>query len=167
MGRDKALLCLDGEPMARRLARVLTLAGCAPVALVGRQPALATLGVPVVTEPGAEADDRHPLLGVAAALRAAGSGLALLCPCDLPGLRPEHVRALIDLGRPCVARAAGRIHPLLAVLRAEDADRAAALASRGAGAHALTGGLEAVDLPEDALLDANRPEDLPDPTQVR
>lgn len=165
MGRDKALLPLEGEPLALRVAAVLRAAGCAPVALVGRQTALWELGLPVVAEP--ETGDRHPLLGLAAALASLPGGLCLVCPCDLVGLRPEHVRALLARGGPCVARTGGRIHPLLAVLDAAEAPRAAALASSGAGAHALTGGLEPVDLPPEALHDANRPEDLPDGAALR
>ena len=37
-GSDKALYCLDGEPMAVRTARILTEAGLSSVALVVRAP---------------------------------------------------------------------------------------------------------------------------------
>lgn len=171
MGTDKALILLDGEPLGRRLARMLAEVGCDPVWLVGRQPELRALGLPVVAEPGAPEDDRHPLWGVAAALRAAAArdpeGLALICPCDLTGLRPEHLRLLLARGGPCVARAGGRIHPLLALLPAALAERAETLAAEGAAAHALSAGLDPVDLPEEALHDSNRPEDLPPGARVR
>ena len=69
MGRDKALLPLDGVPLAARLAEVLRAGGCDPVGIVGRRPELRTLGLPVLFEPGfgeATAEERvhHPLLGV-------------------------------------------------------------------------------------------------------
>lgn len=158
MGQDKALILVDGEALGARLARVLRLGGCPRVTLVGRQAALATLGLPVIAEE--EGRDFHPLWGVAAALRAS-EGLALICPCDLVGLLPQHVALLLAAGGPCVARAEDRIHPLLAVLPADQADRAAALAAEGASAHALTAALPPVALPAAALWDANRPEDLP------
>lgn len=159
MGQDKALLRLGDAPMAARVAAVLAAGGCAPVSLVGRQPGLLALGLPVVAE--AEEGALHPLFGVAAALDAAREHeRVLLCPCDLPQLEAAHVAALLAFGAPCVARAAGRVHPLLAVLSPTEASRARALAHAGAGAHALTGGLPAVELPEAALLDANRPTDL-------
>ncbi len=163
MGQDKALVLLDGVPLGLRAARTLSLAGCAPVHLVGRQPALATLGLPLITEPGEPDADRHPLLGVAAALRAAGTGLALICPCDLVNLQAEQVARLLSLGEPCVAASGERLHPLLALLPATYADRALELALAGLGAHRLCAGLPRVDLPEEALLDANRPEELPPP----
>lgn len=183
MGRDKALVPVDGVPMALRVAQVLLEGGCGPVRVVGSQPGLLELGIPVVLDHrsggdsgsgidiGIDADaaptaapppgDRHPLYGVASALEAAGEGLALICPCDLVSLRPEHVAALLAVGGPCVAAAEGRVHPLLAVVRAEEAERAWELARAGAGAHALTGGLPRVELPAEALRDANRPDDLP------
>ena len=160
MGQDKAALLWRGVALAQRVAETLTAGGCAPVTLVGRQPALAELGYPVLAED--EEGALHPLFGVAAALDAStGFPLILVSPCDLTQLAPEHVAALLAVGGPCVARAQGRIHPLLAVLAPSEASRARALAIRGAGAHALTGALPPVDLPPGALLDANRPSDLP------
>lgn len=165
MGRDKALLPLDGVPLAARTALVLRAGGCEPVMVVGRRPELRALGLPVLFEPGfggetPEERGHHPLLGLATALASLTEGLALVAPCDLVGLRAEHVALLLAVGCPCVARAGGRVHPLLAVLSVHDAARAAALAAEDGSAFALTGGLFPVDLPERALHDANRPEDL-------
>src|SRR5690606_32897540 len=49
MGTDKALLEVDGRPLARRLAEVLAAAGCDPVwCQGGDEPALRALGLDVV-----------------------------------------------------------------------------------------------------------------------
>ena len=56
MGRDKALVAVDGVAMAERVARALEAAGCADVRFVGGDaPALAALGRPVLPDayPGA------------------------------------------------------------------------------------------------------------------
>lgn len=157
MGQDKATVLLDGEPLAARMLRVLIAGGCASATLVGNLAALDELG-PVLREPEGP---YHPLRGVAAALAACASPLLLIAPCDLVSLQPEHIAALLAVGGPCVARADGRVHPLLAVIATDQAARAAGLADIGASARALTADLVPVDLPPGALLDANRPEDLP------
>ena len=153
MGRDKALLPIDGEPLAARTARVLQESGCAPVALVGRQPELTTLGLPVITEP---AGVRHPLIGVATALRQADSPLALLTPCDLPRLTAAAVRCLLAAARPC--RALGQ--PLLCILPTSDARRALEHAQRGGSAREFVASLPAISVSMDALLNLNTPMDL-------
>ena len=153
MGRDKAFILVDGDPLARRTALTLQAAGCAPVHLVGNQPPLDTLGFPTLREP--ETGRRHPLYGVAAGL-SAGHALSLFVPCDLPRLTDEAVRRLLSAGAPC--RAAGQ--PLLCVLPAGLAARALSLAEEGAPVRALVGHLPAVPLPDEALHNANRPADL-------
>ena len=69
MGRDKALLEIEGIPMARRVAEVMRLAGCIPVFAVG--PARLAAGLDVVSDdhPG-----EGPLGGILTALRAAAPG---------------------------------------------------------------------------------------------
>lgn len=147
------MLLLDGEPMAARTARALQDAGCAPVALVGRQPALATLGLPVITEP---AGTRHPLIGVHAALQQTSSPLALFAPCDLPHLSAAALRCLLSQGQPC--RVLGQ--PLLCILPLTAARHALAHALAGASARAFVAHLPAVTVPEEALLNLNTPMDL-------
>jgi len=162
MGQDKALVEIAGKPLARRLAEVLQRAGCAPVSLVGRQPALGALGLPVIRE---SAVGHHPLFGVAAALGTLEKGLALFAPCDLLHLEPSHIARLLETGQPCVAEGPRGVHPLLVVLPTILGERAEALAEAGAPAHALVEGLLRVTLPEAALQDANRPVDLPQPPE--
>ena len=158
MGRDKALLPVDGVPMALRVARALAAAGCAPVTLVGRQSTLEALGLPVLSAEE-DAAHRHPLWGVAAALQAsAGAPLVCLAPCDLADLTAEALAPLLARGGPCVA--AGQ--PLLCVLAPSPplAEAARRLAAQQAPVRALTRDLPAITVPEAALRNVNRPADL-------
>lgn len=153
MGRDKAFIVVDGEPLARRTALVLQAGGCDPVSLVGNQPGLSGLGLPVIHEP--DTAQRHPLIGVAAALRL-GPPLVMFAPCDLPRLTADAVAALLSCGGPC--RAKGQ--PLLCILPATLAAQAAALAAQGAPVRALVGNLPEVTVPHATLHNANTPDDL-------
>ena len=153
MGRDKALLPISGQPMASRTAHVLQRAGCAPVALVGRQPGLVGLGHPVVTEPSGV---HHPLVGVWAALACTTQPLALFAPCDLAHLTPDAVRSLLAQQRPCRAEA----QPLLCILPVTMAHRARVQAQRGGSVRAFVADLPAVPIDADVLLNVNTPMDL-------
>ena len=158
MGSDKALIELDGVALAVRVARCLQAGGCISAHLVGRQPELAQLGLPVLVDEG---PDRHPLRGVAAALSHSRTDLALFAPCDLISLTPHSVGLLLDHQGPCVAQGPNGMHPLLAVLPRHYAAQALRLAQAGQPAHALVTDLPRVTLPGHELTDANRPVDLP------
>lgn len=100
MGRTKALLEVDGVPMADRVAGVLRAVGCSPVLAVGGDlRALATLSVPVVRD---RYPDQGPLGGLLHALEVlvGSSGPAvervLVAACDLPDLTVESVAALLS-----------------------------------------------------------------------
>jgi len=153
MGRDKAFLPIDGEPLAVRTARILEEAGCHPVTLVGRQSGLRALGWSVLTEPDGT---HHPLRGVAAALAISSGPLVLFAPCDLPCLTPTAVRLLLEAGQPCIAAD----QPLLCVLSPEAASHAAHHASAGGSVYAFMAGLPQIALPPQVLLNANTPEEL-------
>ena len=93
MGTDKALVEIDGVPMAERVARVLEAAGCDPVVFVGGDPVLAALGRRHVPDrwPG-----EGPVGGVVTALYALEDAHAVLVAgCDLPDLTVETVAAVI------------------------------------------------------------------------
>lgn len=81
MGRDKALIEVDGLALARRVADALVAGGCTRVlAIGGDAPALTALGLEPVPDrwPG-----EGPLGGLATALGAASDGdLLVLAPCD-------------------------------------------------------------------------------------
>ena len=158
MGKDKALLSVDGVSLTRRTADVLTACGVQQVFAVGRQQELASVGLPVITESHKE---HHPLFGVAAALKAIDEPLVLFVPCDLVNLMTTHVQVMLDFGAPCVASNAGVVHPLIAVLPPELGIQAEHIATTGGSAHRLIEGLPIIDLPEPELTDANHPEQLP------
>jgi molybdenum cofactor guanylyltransferase len=93
MGRPKAWLLVDGEPMAARVASVLAAGGCSPVRFVGATPD-ADLDVHTENipdhEPGA-----GPLGGVLTALRSSGADV-VVAACDLVAIDPDDVRALLE-----------------------------------------------------------------------
>ena len=94
MGRDKALLVVNGSPMAARIGSTLTAAGCAPVAAIGGdRAALGALGLTVVPDryPG-----EGPLGGVLAALHHfAAHDAVVITACDLPMLTAATVSAVL------------------------------------------------------------------------
>lgn len=169
MGRTKALVEVDGVPMARRAAEVLAAAGCVSVVAIGGDPVeLEPLGLPVLAErhPGS-----GPLGGVIRALEwsadANVDGVVIVA-CDLPFLGVREVTRLVDALRRhpdvdvVVARTA-RIEPACAVWRP---DAAAALHEMfDAGERALHRAIERVtsievDVDPHALGNINTPEDL-------
>jgi len=158
MGRDKAILPIHGIPMALRIAGILKEGGCDEIHLVGRQQALAKLGLPVIVDNSAQS---HPLIGVASALEQISGEVLLIAPCDLIHIERPHVEKLVRFGRPCVAISDGQLHPLFAVIPTHWAQKAYDLAQSGAPAMALTGSLPKIELPTGALFDANTPADLP------
>lgn len=113
MGTDKALVEVDGVPMAVRVADALEGGGCRPVAFVGGDVALLDrFGRTTVPDdwPGA-----GPLGGVLTALRATEDDV-VAAACDLPFVDVGSVRALIDAGAGfdvAVARTT-RLQPALA-----------------------------------------------------
>lgn len=94
MGRDKALIEVDGVPMARRVADVLRAGGCDRILAVGGDAeALAALGLEPIADrwPG-----EGPLGGLATALLAADDGdVLVLAPCDWLHPSPELVASLV------------------------------------------------------------------------
>jgi molybdopterin-guanine dinucleotide biosynthesis protein A len=150
MGRDKALVEVDGVAMAARVAAAMRAAGALVVARIGSE-------VPDAF-PG-----EGPLGGIITALRWAGDEHVLVAPCDMPWVEASHFSALANaLGAHDVAFVAGQ-HLLaawapraLAVLETAFADgerspRRALTRLRGV----------AVDLGEgDWSRDVDTPEDL-------
>src|SRR5262245_1565825 len=80
MGRDKALVEVDGRPMAGRVAAALREAGAAEVQAIGGDAAgLGELGLDVVPDrfPG-----EGPLGGIVTALSAASQPVTVVVACD-------------------------------------------------------------------------------------
>lgn len=94
MGRDKALIEREGEPLAVRVAAALRVGGCHDVwAAGGDERALRALGLEVLTDrfPG-----QGPLGGLATALAAAPlGGVLVLAPCDVLDPDPRVTRTLL------------------------------------------------------------------------
>ena len=86
MGRDKALVEVDGVPMAERVAAALRDAGATAIARVG-----GASGDVVDAFPG-----EGPLGGLITALRWAGGDAVVTAPCDMPWIEASHVQALVD-----------------------------------------------------------------------
>ncbi|MEY2470988.1 MAG: molybdenum cofactor guanylyltransferase [Actinomycetota bacterium] len=82
MGRDKALVEVDGVAMAERVAAVLRAGGARTVVRVGGD-------VPDLY-PG-----EGPLGGIITALRWAGAERLVVAPCDMPWIEAPHVAALV------------------------------------------------------------------------
>lgn len=116
MGRDKALLPFDGQPLFVRARRALA-ALCGRVLIAGDRPDLASADCPAYA-------DRFPgssLGGLHAALSHADTDWICVLPCDLPQPSPRLLQALLDRRAPevdaVVPRHAGGSEPLIACYR--------------------------------------------------
>jgi len=178
MGRNKALVDVDGTPLADRVATALRRGGCDPVVAIGGDPdALAALTVPVVPDrrPG-----QGPLGGILDGLElfdvtdgsALGppTGWMLAVACDLPDLTPAVVQELTAVG---AATTPGAVDVVVArTHRLEPAVAMWSLASRPAVSAMYQGGERAVhrviralrhvevDVDAAALRNVNTPDDL-------
>lgn len=170
MGRDKAWIEIDGEPLVGRAARVLREAGVDEVVVVGGDAAaVRRAGLEYVVD---ERPGHGPLGGVLTALRHAADRSArhvAVVACDLARLDAATVGSLLDAMGPDVAVAAahtGRIEPLCAVWSVDRSLGAVADAvERGERAvHVVLAdlGVTSVAVDPAVLHNANRPEDLTD-----
>lgn len=179
MGRDKALVEVDGVPLARRVADALVAGGCSRVlAIGGDAAALGALGLEPVADrwPG-----EGPLGGLATAMAGAvdvaGEGAVLvLAPCDLVTPSPAAITALAEAlegtgraahpvvdGRaqwlPSAWRVGAALSAEVAALVDDGARRLDAVA--GVAGVAAVGAARAVVLPVEAVADADTPAELP------
>lgn len=162
MGTDKALVAVDGVPMARRMVDVLTEARCRPVvAIGGNRAALDVLGLDQVMADEFPGDG--PLGGILTALSLGAP--AMVVACDLPRLTASTVVATIAaLGDhdAAVART-DRAEPLCAIWSAA---AAAVLRTRfAAGERAVHRAMDGLDIawvavPAAELRNVNTPGDL-------
>lgn len=169
MGRDKALVEVDGAPMAARVANALRSAGAtAVVAVGGDRDALAALGFDHVPDdhPG-----DGPLGAVATTLRRVGTRpLVAVLGCDLVDPQPDVVRELVrrlDTGVAdvVVPRVDGRAQWMHAVWRRRVSGVLADVFA--SGERSVFGAVHGLDVdfhdagPTSAFHDADTPEDLP------
>ena len=171
MGADKALLDVDGRPLAVRVADALRAAGATHVVAVGGDlDGLRALGLDAVPDqhPG-----EGPLGGILTALAATTEDVVMVLACDLPGADATAIGAVVDAlddadvaaprhdGRHELLHAAyhRRAQPALAAAFAEG-ERAVHRACRGltlSPSKALPGPpLADADTPEELGLDRNR-----------
>lgn len=165
MGADKALLVVDGRPMAVRIADALWEAGCHPVWCQGGDlAALKELGLDAVAD---EAPGEGPVGAILSALRH-GGGDIVVAACDLVALDGAAVRLVTDPRRRrepvdvAVARADGRAH-LLSWWSGGAVPELERLFDDGVRSYrAALSALRVVeiDVPSTALRNANCPDDL-------
>lgn len=116
MGRDKALLPIEGSLLVERTAeRVRAAAGS--VTLIGAPGRYAHLGLPVVPD---LIEDCGPIGGLYTALKMTRADWNLLVACDMPGVTAEFLSQLLDAARvrgsTClVPETESGLHPLCAV----------------------------------------------------
>jgi molybdenum cofactor guanylyltransferase len=161
MGTDKASLVVGGVAMARRVADALAAGGCSPVIAVGGSPSLAaSLGLAHLPDafPG-----HGPLGGIITA--ATQETPVVVAACDLPGLTPTTVSALIaalDRHHAAVARTA-RPEPLCAAWSRFAIDQLDVRFGQGERAvYRCLDGLDVgwVAVADDELRNVNTPDDL-------
>lgn len=172
MGRDKALLLVDGRAMALRVAEALRAAGAADVhAVGGDEVELGALGLRV--QPDDQPGD-GPLPATITALRGAVEDVVLVVSCDLVAPDPAAMRATVGAlaahpgaigavpvdgdGQRQWTHAAWRRRAASALAAAHEAG---ARSLRRAAADLLV--FEVHGLPGAALADADVPGDLPAP----
>ena len=168
MGTDKALVEIDGRPLAGRVADALTAGGADRVVAVGGTAALAAatgLEVWPDAHPGA-----GPLGAVLTALSRAPRGAVVVAPCDWARPDPTVVRAVVTVlaadtallaAVPCVAGRAQWIHA--AWRTAAHGPLAAAFASGERSlrrAAAPLGPVARVEVDPEVLADLDTPADL-------
>ncbi len=168
MGRTKALIDVDGVPMAQCVARALAAGGCKDIALVGGSPLeLAALELPVVADgvPG-----EGPLGGIISALgHFTEVSHVLVAACDLPLLDAGTVRNLLHAaqanpGRAATAAQTDRVEPALVVWSRACLDELVTLFDGGERAvHRVLDQIDTqtVHVASRAMTNVNRPPDVP------
>lgn len=170
MGRAKALLEFDGEPLIVHLVRRLAARFAERIVVAGDGQTLPALEARIVRD---ELPGLGPLGGLYTGLRAATADVAFVTACDAPFLNAELAAALVErLGtaRALVPHCDGRLQPLHAVYRREAATELRARLDRGelrtieaarALEPAIIGASELRELDPEGLSfrNLNRPED--------
>ena len=161
MGTQKAWLPAGDETFLGRTVRVVG-GVCSPVVVVaadGQELPPLPAGVAVVRD---AAPDNGPLQGLLAGLTALQGRceVAFVAACDLPGLSPDLVRAVLaGLGdaAACVPVAGGRDHPLAAAYRLTASESVVSLLAGGSRRlRDLLAAVPTVRLPADERADALR-----------
>lgn len=165
MGRDKALVEVEGVAMVVRVATALRAAGCWPVfAVGGDRSALDALGVQFVADlhPG-----EGPVGGVITALASCDATDVIVVGCDLAYLTVDTVHALVaaDGAAPVTVVVTDRVQPLCARWSRDALGTVRALFAGGERRMmSVLGHLETQQVPADPqdLTNVNTPRDLPE-----
>ena len=116
MGRDKAWLEWDGQPLIARALQTAREAGIAEVLISGRADTnYRPLNCPVLID---EHPGLGPLSGIARGLQAARSPLVLILAVDLPFMSPEFLQKLQARCAPAIGavpKLNGSLQPLAAI----------------------------------------------------
>ena len=165
MGRDKALLPVDGVAMAASVASALTDAGAVEVRCIGGDLAgLRLLGLDAVPD---SYEDAGPLAGLITGMESTTASMVVIAPCDLVAPTGQTFRDLVAALEASDAVAVvpivdGQWRPLPVALRR---DVLAALADAFAqGERAVHRAIERLDFEAidiGPIVDADAPEDLP------
>jgi molybdenum cofactor guanylyltransferase len=123
MGRDKALLPIDGSVLVERTAEVVR-AAAGSVTLIGAPGRYSHLGLPVLPD---LVPDGGPLCGLHTALKITRADWNLVVACDMPGLTVAFLGDLLaaaqQLGCACLGpQTDSGLHPLCAVYHRRSAD---------------------------------------------
>lgn len=165
MGRDKALIEIDGSPLAQRVADVLGVGGASPVAYVGGSAVHEVLAGPHIADvPGVEG----PAAGLLAALRWSPEQFVVVAACDLVHIAARLVRSLREaVAEPGVevamVRWQGRPQPHLAVWSRTASEHVGRQIERGERAvwRLLPPAVRWIDLVDvNELIDVDHPEEL-------
>lgn len=169
MGRDKALLVLDGRTLIERCLEALNGVAASSLVACGPQPRYARLGLPLALD---GVPDGGPLAGLCAALERTRTPWLCVLACDMPRASADGMRTLLARARAedldgCLLRTPSGVEPLFAVYRASCLEAVRAALARGerrmisfhgfevAGRPLRIGYLDANDLPS-ALRDCAR-----------
>jgi molybdopterin-guanine dinucleotide biosynthesis protein A len=118
LGGDKALVDLAGRPLITYALAALEAVVADVVVVAKADTALPDLGprIGVWVEPD---EPRHPLAGIAYALRRAGGRSVLVCAADMPLVTPGLLETIVAAGSDVtcgvVPRAGGRLQPVCAL----------------------------------------------------
>ncbi|MGE9291796.1 MAG: molybdenum cofactor guanylyltransferase [Puniceicoccales bacterium] len=123
MGRDKALLPVEGEPLVLRQIRLLQTLKPAEIFLSVREDGVAGIELPVGVSPLPDAyGECGPLGGIATALENCSTAHVLVLAVDMPKLSSPVFGTLLeacDPGRGAIPRSSGGIEPLAAIYHRE------------------------------------------------
>jgi molybdopterin-guanine dinucleotide biosynthesis protein A len=123
MGRDKALLPIEGSLLVERTAEVVR-AAAGSVTLIGAPGRYAQLGFTVLPD---LVDGGGPICGLLTALKATRADWNLVVACDMPrltaGFLSDLLAAAKQLGCACLApQTSSGVHPLCAVYHRRSVD---------------------------------------------